>query len=362
MNLRIAAAAYAVPPTYEAVEAVLERERTRIETTLSVLSPEARKKAVEGLGLSRVRVCGEKQLYDLVLEAASKAIAESGITARDINLILDYSTWSSENWSSENWSSESLSGKSSRGLSFAHRLSADLEAENAMILSFKVGGCAGLHVAIKTALGWMATDETIQTVLLITGDAAPQGNRSLLPITIHGDAGSAVILRRDDPRREGSQRLLAQAPLARGPTLLGVEAMTLGHLHKAISLVRTNGHLDIVVDALCIEREVRPVYFLNMLLLVNKALAAASLSLNDVDHFIYSNISQRDREGFRKMLGLPRGSLPQTRMAEYGHTFASDLVINYVNMRNEGLIRPGQLLLFASAGIGFTWGVTLARA
>lgn len=337
MHVRIAAAAYSVPPDDEAVEAVLERERIRVETSLAPLSPESRRKAVEGLGLNRVRICGDKQLYDLVLEAASKAIAEAGITARDINLILDFSTWSSENWSSE----------SSRGLSFAHKLSADLGAETSMILSFKVGGCAGLHVAIKTALGWMTADESIQNVLLVTGDAAPQGNRSLLPITMHGDASSAVIL-----RRQGTE----------GPLVLGVEAMTLGHLHKAITMVKTNGHLDIIVDALCMEREVMPIYFLNMLLVVNNALAASSLSLNDIDHFIYSNISQRDREGFRKMLGLPKGSLPSTPMAEYGHTFASDLVINYVNMRQDGLIRPGQLLLFASAGIGFTWGVTLARA
>jgi len=351
MNVRIAAAAYAVPPDDEAVELVLERERTRVERSLSPLSPESRRKAVEGLGLNRVRVCGDKQLYSLVLEAASTAITEAGITARDINLILDFSTWSSENWSSESWSGESS------GLSFAHRLSADLRAETAMILSFKVGGCAGLHVAIKTALGWMATDESIQTVLLVTGDAAPQGNRSLLPITIHGDAASAVIL-----RREGTQSLSTQAPLTHGPLLLGVEAMTLGHLQNAITMARTNGHFDIVVDALCMEKEVMPVYFLNMLLTVNKALAAASLSLSDIDHFIYSNISRRDREGFCKMVGLPKGSLPATPMAEYGHTFASDLVINYVNMRREGLIRPGQLLMFASAGIGFTWGVTLARA
>jgi len=214
-------------------------------------------------------------------------------------------------------------------------------------LSFKAGGCAALHVAIKTALGWMNTDESIQTVLLVTGDAAPQGNRSLLPITMHGDAGSAVIL-----RRQGTE----------GPLLLGVETMTLGHLHDAIALVRTNGHLDIIVDALCIEKEVMPIYYLNLFRVMNQALAASSLSLNDVDHFIYCNISLRDREGFRKMLGLPKGSLPPTPMAEYGHTFASDLVINYVNMRREGRIRPGQLLLFASAGIGFTWGVTLARA
>jgi 3-oxoacyl-[acyl-carrier-protein] synthase III len=49
-------------------------------------------------------------------------------------------------------------------------------------------------------------------------------------------------------------------------------------------------------------------------------------------------------------------------MDELGHTFASDLVINYAEICRQGLIRPGQLLLFASAGIGFTWGVTLARA
>ena len=337
MNVRIAAAAYAVPPNDEAVEEVLERERTRVERSLAPLSPESGRKAMEGLGLNRLRICGDKQLYDLIFESASKALAEAGITARDVNLILDFSTWSSE---------------SSQGLSFAHKLGADLGAETAMILSFKVGGCAGLHVAIKTALGWMATDESIQTVLLVTADAAPQGNRSLLPITMHGDASSAVIL-----RREGTQSLSTQ-----GPLLLGVEAMTLSQLHNAITMVRTNGHLDIIVDALCMEREVMPIYFLNMLVVVNKALAASSLSLNDVDHFIYSNISRRDREGFCKMVGLPKGSLPPTPMAEYGHTFASDLVINYVNMRREGIIRPGQLLLFASAGIGFTWGVTLARA
>ncbi len=337
MNVRIAAAAYAVPPEHEAVEAVLERERTRVETTLSVLSEESRRKAVEGLGLNRVRVCGDKQLYGLILEAASQAITEAGITAQDINLILDYSTLSNEG----------LSGESSEGLSFGHKLSADLGAETAMILSFKAGGCAALHVAIKTALGWMTTDASIQTVLLVTGDAAPQGNRSLLPITMHGDASSAVIL-----RHQGTE----------GPSLLGVEAMTLGHLHNAITLVRSNRHFDIVVDALRIEREVMPIYFFNMLLVINRALAACSLSLNDIDHFIYSNISRRDREGFRKMLGLPKGSLPESSMAEYGHTFASDLVINYVDMRREGLIRPGQFLLFASAGVGFTWGVTIARA
>jgi 3-oxoacyl-[acyl-carrier-protein] synthase-3 len=332
MNVRIASAAYAVPSDGEAVEAVLLRERDRVETTLAPLSPKARQKAAEGLGLSRVRVCGGKQPYDLVLEAATAAIAEAGITGKDINLILDYSTFPGEN---------------SQYLSFAHKLSAELGAETSLNLGFKAGGCGALHLAVKTALGWMSTDESIQTALLVSGDAAPAGNRTLMPITVQGDAGSAVIL-----RREGSE----------GPLLLGVEVLTLGHLHDAIALVKTNGHLEIKVDAACIENEVMPIYYLNLLWLVQKVLAASSLSLNQIDHFIYSNISHRDRDGFRRMVGLPEGGLPTTLMAEYGHTFASDLVINYVHMRREGLIRPGQLLMFASAGIGFTWGVTLARA
>jgi 3-oxoacyl-[acyl-carrier-protein] synthase-3 len=332
MNVRIASAAYAVPPGDEAVDAILEREHARIEKALSPLSPEARQKAVNGLGMNRVRVCGDTKLYDLVLEAASKAVTEAGLKGRDINLILDYSTWSAEN---------------SQGLSFAHRLSVDLGADAAMVLSFKVGGCAGLHVATKTALGWMATDSTIRNVLLVTGDAAPEGNRSLLPVTIHGDSGSAAIL-----CREGAE----------GPTLLGVQVMTLGHLQNAITMSTTNGRPDIVVDAVCMERQVMPVYFYNMLSVINQALHGCSLSLKDIDHFIYSNISRRDREGFCKMVGLPKGGLPPSPMAEYGHTFASDLLINYVNMRRDGLIRPGQLLLFASAGIGFSWGATIARA
>jgi len=331
-NVRIASAAYAVPPGVETVEAILERERTRVETTLAPLSPLARRKALEGLGLSRVRVCGVKQPYDLALEAASTAIAEAGIAPRNIDLILDYSTFPGDN---------------SRYLSFAPQLSAELGADNSLNLGFKAGGCGALHLAIKTALGWMSADDNIQTALLVTGDAAPLENRSLLPVTVQGDAASAVIL-----RRQGAD----------GPLLLGVEAMTLGHLHNAIALTQAKGRIEIEADAVCIEHKVMPIYYLNLFRLAHKVLSASSLSLNNVDHFIYSNISYRDRDGFRRMVGLPEGGLPTTPMAEYGHTFASDLVINYVHMRRDGLIRPGQLLLFVSAGVGFTWGVTLARS
>ena len=332
INVNIASAAYAVPSNEEKVDDILERERLRVETTLAPLSPMARQRALDNLGLSRVRVCGSQQPYDLALTAAEAAIDEAGISARNIDLIVDYSTFPGEN---------------QKSISFAHQLSVDLGAETSMPLSFRAGGCGALHLAIKTALGWMSMDGRIQSALLITGDTAPQHNRSLLPITVQGDAASAVVLRRES---------------AQGPRILGVEAMTLGHLHNAIALTQVDGKIQLTADALMIEHKVMPIFYLHLFRLANKVLADAGLRLSDVDHFIYSNISRRDREGFRRMVGLPEGGLPLTRMAEFGHTFASDLVINYAEMRREGLILPGQLLLFASAGIGFTWGVTLARA
>lgn len=333
-DVRIVSAAYAVPPDVETVAAVMEREKNRIDAALAPLGEQARNKALAGLGLGRVHVCGRRQPYDLILEAASAALADAGLRGQDIQLIVDYST---------------LPGEGSQYISFAHKLSAELGAEDSLNLSFKAGGCAGLHVALKTALAWMSVDESIVTALLVTGDTPPEGNRSLLPVTIQGDAGSAVIVSRE---RRGSK----------GPRVLSVEVLTLGHLHDAIALTSANGHLEIRVDALRIENDVMPIYYLNLLRLVDKALGKASLQLSEVDHFIYSNISSRDREGFRRMLGLPESSLPVTQMAELGHTFASDLAINYSDLLREGRVQPGQVLLFASVGIGFTWGVTIARA
>ena len=321
-----------MPPETETVAEVLVRERRRVDAVLAPLSETSRRRALAGLGLERVHVCGSRSPYELVREAAARALEEAALSPRRVDLILDYST---------------LPGEESQYVSFANRLSAELGAESSLNLTFKAGGCAGLHLALKTAIGWMGADPQIRSALLICGDTAPAGSRSMLPITVQGDAGSAMVLRRD---------------AAVGPTVLAVEVQTAGYLHDAIRLAVCDGRLEICVDSVRMENEVMPVYYLNLLRLVSKALGQASLGVSDVDHFIYSNISQRDRDGFRRMLGLPEGALAATAMAEYGHTFASDLIVNYADLRNAGAIHPGQVLLFASAGIGFAWGVTLARA
>ena len=335
MTIRLVSTAYALPPDVVDVRDVMSEERSRVTAALNPLSENRRKRIIENMGIDRVHVCGRKQPYDLAIESASVAISDGGISPAEIDLIIDFVT---------------LPGKDGQYLSFAQKISRDLGAEHSLNLSYRVGGCAGLHMAIKNALALMEADAGLKTALLVTADSAPFGSRTLMPIAIQGDAGSAAILVKDGQH---------------GPSLLAAEVLTLSHLYDAITVSRgSNGFesLSLNVDSVRIESEVMPIYYLNFLRLITKALEKAELKISDVDHFIYSNISQTDRDGFIKALRLPVETVAPSRVSDLGHTFASDLIINYTDLCRKHQITPGQYLLFASAGIGFTWGVTIAGA
>lgn len=334
-KLRIASTAYAVPPTVELARVLMERESARVEAALRPLSSALRNRVKAGLGLEQVRVCDTVEPYQLALQASEAALTEAGLTPRDIGLIIDFSTIPSE---------------SRPFLSLAQELSAELDIDESLNFGFKVGGCAGLHLALKNAAALMKADHDIHHALLVTADRAPAGSRTLYPVTIQGDAAGAMIVSRSVPQ---------------GPTLLASEVTTVGHLHDVITIAHTdgqNGRLIIEVDSARLEAEVMPTYYLNFHRLVHRVVERAGLTLSDIDHYIYANISRTDSEGFVRSLNIPPEKAPHSRLTDYGHTFAADLVINYSDLKREGRIRPGQTLLFASAGIGFSWGVSLARA
>ncbi len=333
MSIRLAGAACELPPDVETTAEIMQREQQRVESALAGVGPRVRERAIAELGIDRVRVCGSREPYELMIRAARVALDEAGVSGRQVDLILDYST---------------LPGVGGVCAPLAHRLSSDLNAETSLNLSFKLGGCAGLHLAIKQAVAFMLTDDRVNVALLAAADSPPPGNRSLLPITIQGDAGSAVVL-----RRGGDQ----------GPEIVATEVQTLGHLHRVITLAPGPGGcgLELRVDAAAMEEAVMPIYYLQFHRLIGKLLSDADLKLSDIDHFVYSNLSRSDRDGFFRAFGIPDEKAGATRMNECGHTFASDLVLNYTDFRSQGRLEECGWLLFASAGIGFTWGVTLVR-
>ncbi len=334
MSVRLAGAAYAVPEMVESVHDILDRERERVEAALSVVSPALRQRVTTQLGIERVRCCGLQPPYELMKAAAATALERAGVRGSDVDLIIDYST---------------LPGSAELYAPLGPRLSTDINAEASLNISLKFGGCAGMHMAMKQAMALMASDGRLRVALLVAADSPPPGSRSLMPITVQGDAGSAIVL------RAGGDR---------GPAIVTTEVLTVGALHQVITLATRAGGMDLElrVDAAQTEESVVPVYYLHFHRLVQRALATAGIRISDVDHVIYSNLSASDRDGFVRAMGLAPGKNRPTAMAEFGHTFASDLAINYCDLVRDRAILPGQWLLFAAAGIGFTWGVTLARS
>jgi 3-oxoacyl-[acyl-carrier-protein] synthase-3 len=331
--VRLAGAAYALPSTVVSVSDILADERERVDAGMAAVSPALQLRARTHLGIDRVRCCGSDQPYPLMKAAATTALERAGIKGSAVNLIIDYST---------------LPGSGALYAPLAHRLSTDIDAETSLNISLKFGGCAGMHLAMLQAMALMQLDDRLRVALLVAADSPPPGSRSLMPLTVQGDAGSAIVLRGDS---------------GEGPRIDAPEVLTVGQLHRVITLeTKPDGTgLTLSVDAAQLEQSVAPVYYLHFHRLIQRALAKAGIRLSDVDHVIYSNLSAGDREGFVRAMGWPPDKNRATAMGEYGHTFASDLVINYCDLVRDGAIAPGQWLLFAAAGIGFTWGVTLAR-
>lgn len=332
-NISITATAYALPETAETVQSIIQREKSRVDLCLRSYSDTEKSDLITSLGIEQVRVCNQNSPYNLARTAFLQILAETKISPGDIDLVVDFSTFPDP----DNYF-----------FSIGHQLCSEFEIDNVLNITYKIGGCAGLHMALKTAAAIMNCSDSINTALLVAADSPPSGNRSLLPISIQGDAGSSVLL---------TKKL-------EDPHVLATEICTHSFLGDVITLIPSDAGshgFNININTQKIESELKPIYYLNFYRLIQKIFDQSKLSLNDIHHFVYSNLSRIDQTGFIKALNIPKEKVYCENLSKLGHTFAADLVINYTDLKHAGFIKKNQYVLFASAGIGFTWGVSLVK-
>ncbi|HVC11944.1 MAG TPA: beta-ketoacyl-ACP synthase III [Burkholderiales bacterium] len=90
-----------------------------------------------------------------------------------------------------------------------------------------------------------------------------------------------------------------------------------------------------------------------------EALAAAGMTIADVDWLIAHQANARILEATAKRLGLPAERLVVT-VARHGNTSAASVPLALDEWVRAGSIRPGQRVLMEGVGGGFTWGAVLA--
>lgn len=102
------------------------------------------------------------------------------------------------------------------------------------------------------------------------------------------------------------------------------------------------------------------VYLDNYQALTEETLAALETSIAGVDHFLINQMDRRMHERILSALGIPaeRSIFNYDRL---GHMGCVDPFLALADLRAAGRLRLGDLILMATSGTGFSWGITALR-
>lgn len=93
---------------------------------------------------------------------------------------------------------------------------------------------------------------------------------------------------------------------------------------------------------------------------INEALAANDVTLDDVAYIVPHQANMRINQFVAHKLGYPQEKVWHN-IQRYGNTTAATLPLCLDEMLEQNVVKKNDLLLFAAFGAGFTWGSALVR-
>jgi 3-oxoacyl-[acyl-carrier-protein] synthase-3 len=213
-----------------------------------------------------------------------------------------------------------------------------LGASNAM--AWDVGlACTGFLAALEQGAA-LVNSGRAATVLVIAADA-------LSRITDHSDRKTAALF----ADGAGAVVLAAGAPLCLGPSVLradggDTDALFVAHEER---MIRMDGPTVFQRAVACMEQACRQV------------LAAAGLTVADVDLVVPHQANARITAALRERLGLEPGQVADV-IAGHGNTGAATIPLALAEAADDGRTPPGGTLLLTAFGAGFAYGASLLQS
>ncbi|MGO8947250.1 MAG: 3-oxoacyl-ACP synthase [Ktedonobacterales bacterium] len=279
----------------------------------------------------------------MAVRAASKALREADVAAEEIDLILysgsmhkDFYVWSA-----------------------ANRIQYLLGAPNAW--AFELAAlCTTNVLALKVARDLMRSDTRLRTVLICgghrTADLINYRDHSARFLFNLSDGGSAMVLRRGHPANQileaafitdGS--LSEDVTIPAGGTRLPSTAETLAQgLHSFH--ISDPEHLRAGLDGTS-ER--------NFVTVVRQAVNQSGLTVGEIAYLAINHMKPSMHRSILAALGLRDDQ--SIYLADYGHIGAPDQVLSVELAIKQGRLTSGDVVVMASAGLGFTWGAVALR-
>ena len=269
---------------------------------------------------------------DLAFEAATRALVHSGVSAREIDLIIVATTTPDETFPS-----------------VATRIQARLDMLRGAAFDVQAV-CSGFVYALTVADCFIRAKQA-STVLVI-------GAETMSRILDWRDRNTCVLF------GDGAGAVVVQAAKGSGTNvdrgILSTKLYSDGRLHDllyvdgGVSTTGTAGHLRMQ------GRDVFKHAVTNIAAAIEAACDDIGVTVGDIDWFVPHQANQRILDGTARKLGIDPERVVST-VAEHGNTSAASVPLALSQAVADGRIRRGQLVLLEAMGGGFTWGAALVR-
>jgi 3-oxoacyl-[acyl-carrier-protein] synthase-3 len=275
---------------------------------------------------SRRRAAPAERMTDLATFAGRRALSDAGVDPLDVDLVLVATMTPDEITPNA-----------------APLVANALGADNAGAVDVGAA-CTGFLAALRLAAGQIETGRA-DRILVIGAEVLSRllDYEDQKTAALFGDGAGAVVVGADGGgERSGDER---EAPGRIGPILLAADGslgdrITCSNEERAL---RMDGHSTYQVAVKRLSEA------------TVAAVARAGLELDDVDLFVYHQANGRIIRAVGERLDLA-----PARVADYvahiANTSAASIPLTLSLLREDGRLRPGQKVLVAAIGAGFTWG------
>ncbi len=275
---------------------------------------------------------------DLALKAAEEALEKAGMTPEDVDHII-FSTMANDYF---------VPGG---GPMMTRRLG----IPGTPALDIRMA-CSGFLYGLSVAKAFIESG-AYDNVLLITSEvqsvALDFSTAGRDTAVLFGDGAAATILKATDEDRgllsvkTHSDGRYAEDLMLRTPSTLDNPFLTNELLDKGYGRVVMNG------------RSVFKHAITKFPAVINEALDAAGVNKRDVKLVVPHQANLRITEAVANRLDLELHKVVYSNIQKYGNTTSASIPIALYEALQEGRIEPGDKIVVASFGAGFTWGASV---
>ncbi|HEX4752586.1 MAG TPA: beta-ketoacyl-ACP synthase 3 [Solirubrobacterales bacterium] len=259
-----------------------------------------------------------ERLFEFAAAAGAEALAEAGIAATEVDLIVLATT-----------SNEELMPAASP------RVAAVLGATEAACYDVN-SACTGFLSAVSVACGQIESGRAVN-VLVIGADL-------MMPLTDPDDRATAAVF------ADGAGAVMMRGTLESrvGPIVLRADGTRadLIKIDRNELVIRMQGHetFRYAVDMMASS--------------TTEAVEKAGLELDDVDLFVYHQANARILRAVGERLGIRPGRVVDC-IAKLGNTSAATIPLALAQAKRAGDLRAGSRVLLGAFGAGLSWGATV---